>query len=376
MDSLDNKNKTMLYNEEEIEVDKTLALDKHDDSYGVYPIESIRIEKGRMSLYELKRRKERGDVKIDPDFQREFVWDKKQKGELIESVLMGIPIPVFYFFENKEGEIQVVDGRQRISTFIDFIDDKFELTQLKIIKNIIGKKFSSLDSLQQRKIEDYQIDTYTIQPPTPEQVKFDIFDRVNRGGTRLNRQEMRNALYQGKSTELINELSKEECFKKATANSIKSNRMKDRYIILRFIGFYIYFSKVIGNNNIEYKGNIDEFLFEIMLFLNDIKDNELISNLKSMFKKVMGFAYGNYGEDIFRFDTKETKKRPLNMALFESLSYLFALCIDNHKKPTKQDVDNLKQYFDKSKQFTNSIDSVTSVKHRFSEVDKFLKDKL
>lgn len=376
MDSLDNKNKTMLDNEEEIEGDKTLALDKHDDSYGVYPIESIRIEKGRMSLYELKRRKERGDVKIDPDFQREFVWDKKQKGELIESVLMGIPIPVFYFFENKEGEIQVVDGRQRISTFIDFIDDKFELTQLKIIKNIIGKKFSSLDSLQQRKIEDYQIDTYTIQPPTPEQVKFDIFDRVNRGGTRLNRQEMRNALYQGKSTELINELSKEECFKKATANSIKSNRMKDRYIILRFIGFYIYFSKVIGNNNIEYKGNIDEFLFEIMLFLNDIKDNELISNLKSMFKKVMGFAYGNYGEDIFRFDTKETKKRPLNMALFESLSYLFALCIDNHKKPTKQEVDNLKQYFDKSKQFTNSIDSVTSVKHRFSEVDKFLKDKL
>lgn len=376
MDSLDNKNKTMLDNEEEIEGDKTLALDKHDDSYGVYPIESIRIEKGRMSLYELKRRKERGDVKIDPDFQREFVWDKKQKGELIESVLMGIPIPVFYFFENKEGEIQVVDGRQRISTFIDFIDDKFELKQLKIIKNIIGKKFSSLDSLQQRKIEDYQIDTYTIQPPTPEQVKFDIFDRVNRGGTRLNRQEMRNALYQGKSTELINELSKEECFKKATANSIKSNRMKDRYIILRFIGFYIYFSKVIGNNNIEYKGNIDEFLFEIMLFLNDIKDNELISNLKSMFKKVMGFAYGNYGEDIFRFDTKETKKRPLNMALFESLSYLFALCIDNHKKPTKQEVDNLKQYFDKSKQFTNSIDSVTSVKHRFSEVDKFLKDKL
>ncbi|EOH4745895.1 hypothetical protein ACLQ8S_001610, partial [Campylobacter coli] len=97
------------------------------------------------------------------------------------------------------------------------------LKQLNIIKNIIGKKFSNLDKIQQRKIEDYQIDTYIIQPPTPEQVKFDIFDRVNRGGTRLNNQEMRNALYQGNSTELINELSKEECFKKATAYSIKSN---------------------------------------------------------------------------------------------------------------------------------------------------------
>ncbi|MBF7046923.1 DUF262 domain-containing protein, partial [Campylobacter volucris] len=187
-----------------------------------------------MSLFEIKRRQERGDIQISPEFQREDVWNYKQKSELIESVLMGIPIPVFYFFESKDTKIQVVDGRQRITTFIDFMNDKFDLKQVKIITDIIGKKFSDLNVIQQRKIEDYQIDTYTIQPPTPEQVKFNIFDRVNRGGTRLNNQEMRNALYQGNSTELINELSKEECFKKATAHSIKSNHMKDRYIILRF----------------------------------------------------------------------------------------------------------------------------------------------
>ncbi|EFO9199195.1 DUF262 domain-containing protein, partial [Campylobacter jejuni] len=213
---------------EELEGEDSLDINNDENYKQIYPLEKIRIEKGRMSFFEIKRRQERGDIQISPEFQREDVWNYKQKSELIESVLMGIPIPVFYFFESKDTKIQVVDGRQRITTFIDFMNDKFDLKQVKIITDIIGKKFSDLNVIQQRKIEDYQIDTYTIQPPTPEQVKFNIFDRVNRGGTRLNNQEMRNALYQGNSTELINELSKEECFKKATAYSIKSNHMKDR----------------------------------------------------------------------------------------------------------------------------------------------------
>lgn len=352
----------------ELEGENTLEFDKQD--YDIYPLEKIRIEKGRMSLFEIKRRQERGDIQINPDFQREDVWVQKQKGELIESVLMGIPIPVFYFFENKEGKIQIVDGRQRITTFIDFMNNSFDLKQVKIIKDIIGKKFSNLDVIQQRKIEDYQIDTYTIQPPTPEQVKFNIFDRVNRGGTRLNNQEMRNALYQGNSTKLINELSKEECFKKATAYSIKSNHMKDRYIILRFIGFYIYFSKAY-NHSIEYKGNIDDFLSSIMLFLNEGTNTHLISKLEAIFKETMNFAYENYGESIFRFDNPNRIKRPINMALFESLSYLFALCIEQNKKPTKQAIDELKQKFDQSIHFTSGVDGKPSVEYRFNEVIDF-----
>ncbi|EDK4639149.1 DUF262 domain-containing protein, partial [Campylobacter jejuni] len=190
---------------EELEGEDSLDINNDENYKQIYPLEKIRIEKGRMSFFEIKRRQERGDIQISPEFQREDVWNYKQKSELIESVLMGIPIPVFYFFESKDTKIQVVDGRQRITTFIDFMNDKFDLKQVKIITDIIGKKFSDLNVIQQRKIEDYQIDTYTIQPPTPEQVKFNIFDRVNRGGTRLNNQEMRNALYQGNSTELINE---------------------------------------------------------------------------------------------------------------------------------------------------------------------------
>lgn len=119
---------------EEFEGEETLNANSADEQ--VYPLEKIRIEKGRMSLFEIKRRVERKDIQLDPNFQRQNVWYSKQKSELIESILMGIPIPVFYFFESKDAKIQIVDGRQRIITAIDFMNDKFKLGKLNIIKNL------------------------------------------------------------------------------------------------------------------------------------------------------------------------------------------------------------------------------------------------
>lgn len=355
---------------EEIEGEKTLES-KFDDINEIYPLNSINIEKGRMSLFEIKRRCERGDIVLNPDFQRNKVWNKRQESELIESILMGIPIPIIYLFQTKDTTIQIVDGRQRITAIINFMNDGFKLIQLKIMKGGIGKKFSNLEPIQQRKIEDYQIDTYLIQPPTPERVKFDIFDRVNRGGTKLNKQEMRNALYQGQSTKLLKELSELDSFKKATDNSIKSKQMKDRYIILRFIGFYLYFSKQL--DNIEYKGNIDDFLAEVMQYLNKTNSQVIIAQLKNIFDKSMQFAHKNFGGDIFRFSKESHSiKRPVNMALFECLSFAFALCVQNNIKIGKEKLDELKGKFDKSDKFLSGLDSTLNVEYRFQEVKKLI----
>lgn len=95
-----------------------------------------------------------------------------------------------------------------------------------------------------------------IEPPTPERVKYDIFDRVNRGGTQLNHQEMRNALYQGHSTKLLEKFSRSDSFKQATGNGVKAARMRDRYIILRFFAFYM---QKTGDLKFNYRSNIGEF---------------------------------------------------------------------------------------------------------------------
>jgi hypothetical protein len=103
---------------------------------------------------------------------------------LIESILIGIAIPIIYLFEDEQGFKQVVDGRQRLSCIFDFLNNKFKLNELNLLTDINDKLFKQLTPQFQAKIEDYQFLAYTIEYPTPEKVKFDIFDRVNRGATK------------------------------------------------------------------------------------------------------------------------------------------------------------------------------------------------
>lgn len=280
----------------------------------------VKIDKVQYSLYELKRKyDERKDIILNPNFQRRDAWKTdRQKSELIESVLMGVPIPLFYFFETKSGVMEVVDGRQRITTFIDFFNNEFPLTYLPYLSNLNTKYFKDLEPRLQAKIEDYQIMINIIQPPTPERIKFDIFNRINRGGTELNHQEMRNALYQGHATKLLKELSEEDIFKKATNNELDTMTMIDKEWILHF--FYIYLLK-IEKYKFTYLYDINECLDETMMYLNSLDDNKDLLELKEIFIEVMKISYQLFKGDGFRFTENET----LNINLFETLVYLYII---------------------------------------------------
>ncbi|MFK5975639.1 MAG: DUF262 domain-containing protein, partial [Sulfurovum sp.] len=211
---------------------------ENDNSYtnSVYPAE-VRIQRDMFSVRELKMDYEDKRLMLAPNFQREFVWNLKQKSELIESILMGIPLPMVYFFEGDNGIIQVVDGKQRLTSLFEFLDNKYPLSHtLSILSHLRGLRYKELKPAERTKIARHQFVTQTIIPPTPDKIKFDIFERVNRKGSTLNNQEMRNALYQGKATELLNSLSKNSFFLKATDNHVSPTRMKDKYIVLRFLG--------------------------------------------------------------------------------------------------------------------------------------------
>ncbi|QKF65506.1 DUF262 domain-containing protein [Campylobacter corcagiensis] len=350
------------------------TLDNYND---IYPLKGIRIDKGRMSIFEFKRKyddKIKGNIVLNPDFQRDDKrWGDNQKSELIESILMGIPLPVIYFFQDKDGKNQVVDGRQRLTCIAEFLDDKFQLKKLKIIPDVNGKKFSELEPILQNKIEDYQLEIYTILPPTPEKVKFNIFDRLNRGGTKLNNQEMRNALYQGTSTKLIKELSELESFKIATDNSLNPITMKDRYLILRFISFY--FLKKNQLCDIEYGSDIDEFLANAMKCINK-QNYDFYKEFINQFDKVMTYISKNYGDCVFRFESKDgsDRKRPINMGLFEVITYMFFIAMEKNIKIDIEKLKKLKKYeFDKPERFTYGIDSKDNIKFRFNTIDNFLK---
>lgn len=134
---------------------------------------------------------------------------------------------------------------------------------MKILHALNGCAFTDLDLKLQGIFEDYQLFFYIIQPPTPERVKYDIFDRVNRGGTRLNNQEMRNALYRGNATTLIDDICESDEFKDATGGGVSPTRMRDRYIVLRAIAFYLLMTEQLQTADlgkpIEYRSDIDDF---------------------------------------------------------------------------------------------------------------------
>jgi hypothetical protein len=345
------------------------------DSGEVYPDATVKISRDQYSAFELKRMaEETHELVIVPPFQRNLVWKKKQQRELIESILMGIPIPVVYVFEDENGIKQVVDGRQRISTIISFMNNGFSLEKLKMLPAFDGKKFKDLEPIYKSKIERYQIPVYVIEPPTPERVKYDIFDRVNRGGTLLNSQEMRHALYPGHASKLLEQLSQSKPFRDATGNGIKPTRMRDQYVILRFLAFYLLRKRQLA---FSYKSNMDDFLAAAMKHINQMEGSER-ETLKQVFLNAMKRSYAVLGVDAFRFEPTNINRRPVNMALFEVIAYFFAL-IDTSTSSLnltelKSSLNNLKKTLDESGTFTSRVDSSTSVEYRFGMVESLAKE--
>lgn len=347
----------------------------------IYPNATVRVEKAQYSASHLQTLVEkRNELILDPAYQRNQVWDLRQSSELIESMLMGIPIPTIYLFEMKDGKKQVVDGRQRITSILDYLNGGFKLRNLKILSAYNGSSFSELPPKLQGVIEDYQMSFYIIQPPTPERVKYDIFDRVNRGGTRLNTQEMRNALYGGKATKLIDTLAESPEFLNATGRGISPRRQKDKYVILRAISFWLLFArkeKVTEENGepIEYRSDIDDFLAKTMTFLNTRAGDALIEECRETFLRSMRDCYKVMGEDGFRFHpNRDGIRRPVNMPLFEIMMYIFTdSSLTQEAEITRERINVMKRAFDHNKMFMGNVDSITNVDARFRLAEEFKK---
>lgn len=324
---MDESEEQLIENQKELDCLSISSALELSEGETVYLMSNIRVEHGFYTVYELKRKFDKKDRQIilDAEFQRYDVWKIDQKRELVESVLIGLPLPIFYFNQNKKGQLIVIDGRQRLTALFQYMSGMFVLDKLSILSDLNGKGFDDLTPIQQSVIEDYQIQAHVILPPTPERVKFEIFERVNRAGTRLNKQEIRNALYQGKATELLERISKSEEFQMATGNALKSDvRMKDKYLILRFISFYLFLNNSIKDDNgnwFEYKNDMDELLAKTMENLNEMKEQE-IENIEALVKRTLGKSYFYLGKDAFRLLNKEGKKRAINMNLFETVLYI------------------------------------------------------
>ena len=348
-----------------------------------YPMYNINVERGFYTVFELKRKYDRQDKRIilDSDFQRESVWKPVQKAELVESILMGLPLPIFYFNQDKHGRLIVVDGRQRLTALFEFMSDKWALKNLKVLAELNGKKFGQLSPVVQGQIEDYQIQAHVIQPPTPDRIKFDIFDRVNRAGTQLNKQEIRNALYQGNATELLNRIVKTEEFRIATEDAfIKNARMKDRYLVIRFLAFELYFQErlMAEGKPYLYKNDMDELLGLSMEYINTLAEKE-VGHLYDFVLGALKNAIQFLDKNAFRMVRANGARSPINMNVFEILMHLMSRLTGQdlaYRDRIGYRIEELKGNSEFQESIGSHRDNWQKAELRFKMVDAILEDVL
>ena len=147
-----------------------------------------------------------GDIIPQPDYQRDYIMDEKKASKLIESVLLQIPIPTVYLCEENDGTLSIIDGQQRLTSFVKFLKNEFDLKNLEEYKEFNGKKFADLDKSIQRTIKNTSIHSIVIKKESQE-LKYEIFARLNQGSTSLKPQELRNCIYRGTFNNMLEEIA-------------------------------------------------------------------------------------------------------------------------------------------------------------------------
>lgn len=341
--------------------------------------QDIDIKTKTMSLDNIIKRLRENEIDMAPDFQRQGnLWPIEKQSQLIESVLIKLPLPAFYFDGSNDNKWLVVDGLQRLSAIKNFVVDKsMALYGLEFLKKLEGFKFDDLPRAYQRQIEEAEIMAYIINPGTPEDVKFNIFKRINTGGLVLAAQEIRHALNQGTPAKFVAELANLQEFKKATGWVIATDRMLDREFVTRFITFYI-------NSPADYKPDLDTFMSRSMGQLKYKTEEELLA-IKNNFIEAMKLSSAIFSRWAFRkIYNIATRRKPINKALFEVWSVELAKLSDEERtlalKRRKSIFNSFVKLMNEDAFFGNAITSATGdksrVRYRFSKIEELLKQQL
>lgn len=302
--------------------------DQEESRHALNPIDfninDINIKTEQQSGHYLIDMLRHEEINMDTPFQRSSdLWSQENMSRFIESMMLKFPIPPFYFDisykKDQSGKDithepfwQVVDGLQRLSAIRSFVigdkkGKKLKLKGLDFFKDLNTKTYDALPPNLRRNIDACQISLFLIYPNTPKNVKHRIFERVNTGGLKLNAQEIRHALNQGKPVDILN---------RATEHGLINNqifidpgRMKDHELALRFLAF-----QVLGKD--DYNDSMKDYLDKAMEELNSIDDATINIHIQN-FSDSVKFTLDAFGPSAFR----KPNSKPINRALFDSYTW-------------------------------------------------------
>lgn len=334
---------------------------------------NIRTQASDPTIKRLCERIEKGKLKPQADFQRKYVWqtNAKLKSTLIESVFLDVPIPTIYTAEEEDGSEAVIDGQQRLLTFYSFLRNEFRLSGLTICKELNHKNYAALgeiDSDLQSKIDDYPLRVIKILKDSDHSVRFNIFERLNRGSVKLNDQELRNCVYRGTFNDFLKELVQSNVDYQILLGKKDHIRMQDVELALRFIALYEW-------TYLKYKSPMKHFLNTFMKDHRDV-DNYKLDQYKKVFKQTVSLVKTTFGNDAFCLYTNRDNKdgkyeNVINKGLVDVLMYGFTRYDQHQIMPYKDALrEELFYLMSNDEDFLGSItgagtDSKTKLEKKF-----------
>lgn len=352
--------------------DRLEESDEENDT-GSEALEEIDVKDAHYSFFDYLRKIQDEQIVLNPDFQRHKVWKGVQKSQFIESAILGLPLPPIYFKRDNMSRLVIVDGLQRTTAIQEFMGNQLRLEGLETLTQLNGLTYKEIKNTENLKVyatklEDNQLFCYILQKSVPMSVVYDIFNRINTGGTKLSRQEIRNCLFLGNSTKLVKRLSENRIFRDAIDNGISKDRMKDREAVLRCLAFQIL------DYELDYLWAMDSFLEKAMRQLNKMSDIQ-IQDLEDCFLTIMKELTTVFGNKNFRIYDEYSRGR-INIAVMETVYWcMFQLS----KKKKKIDVDELRNRYDKMIHdpnylfnVRNSTGSKSKVIERFNIAKRYL----
>jgi hypothetical protein len=320
----------------------------------------------------------KGNIALNPKFQRRNAWKIEKKSKLIESLILGLPVPEIILAENKEkrGSYIVIDGKQRLLTirhFLANVDDTdfkpFNLTKLKILKELNGKNYRDIGqypifSQHKTALDNQAIRTVIIKNWKNDDFLFSIFYRLNTGSEPLAPQELRQALHPGPFVDFIDEFAQNSqgIQRMLGLSGEPDGRMRDTEMAIRYLAFKLLFES--------YDGNLKQFLDNCCLIMNKSwADNESeIRKSTNELESAITMTYSIFGKNSFsKYQLKFSNK--FNRAVFDIMVYYFSNPVVREKSEKKKELIKLK-FIDLCK---NDPDFLNSFGAGTKDIDKTIK---
>lgn len=349
------------------QVEPLLVEATGDDENDLTAIEGLRrlvTEPRDLSIRELYTQEQEGDLHLQPEFQRFYVFDDAKASRLVESVLMSVPLPLIYLSEEQDAKFSVIDGQQRLTSFFRFLRNEFRLKNLTILNEFNGSYFRDLPDDTQRTIRNSSIRCIIVKRESDPDIKFEIFERLNTGSVKLNDQELRNCIYHGRFNRLLRDLASDHDWLQLLGRTQIDNRMTDREMILRFFAMYL--------DTNQYKPPMKRFLNSVMKERR-ITDQQA-EKLRDLFRKTISMVYSVFGDKAFkRYDPGHVDRvngswsgdNRINMALFDTIMVSFARYEQRDIIPYADSVrEALVDLMATNRDFVDAITLGTSERHR------------